>query len=210
MDSPFRSAYTFFATVRREVGAGAFDLKKFLEGRDSMQQLTICAASIFIFSASVAGAAEVTVAMNAFKADGGTVAIGTVKFEDTPRGLLIEPNLSGLAEGQHGFHLHENGSCEAQVKDGTPVPGLGAGGHYDPGKTGKHLGPDGAGHLGDLPVLYVNAAGNTDRTAYAPRLKTSDLNGRAVVIHAGGDTYSDEPAPLGGGGARVACGVVVY
>jgi Cu-Zn family superoxide dismutase len=28
------------------------------------------------------------------------------------------------------------------------------------------------------------------------------------MIHAGGDTYSDMPAPLGGGGARLACGVI--
>ena len=35
-----------------------------------------------------------------------------------------------------------------------------------------------------------------------------DLEGRAVMIHAGGDNYSDQPKPLGGGGARVACGVV--
>ena len=28
----------------------------------------------------------------------------------------------------------------------------------------------------------------------------------ALIVHAGGDTYSDTP-PLGGGGARVACGV---
>jgi len=28
------------------------------------------------------------------------------------------------------------------------------------------------------------------------------------MIHAGGDNYSDEPAKLGGGGARMACGVV--
>jgi putative ABC transport system substrate-binding protein len=27
------------------------------------------------------------------------------------------------------------------------------------------------------------------------------------AIHAGGDNYSDQPAPLGGGGARIACGV---
>jgi len=27
------------------------------------------------------------------------------------------------------------------------------------------------------------------------------------MIHAGGDNYTDEPA-LGGGGARVACGVI--
>jgi superoxide dismutase, Cu-Zn family len=28
------------------------------------------------------------------------------------------------------------------------------------------------------------------------------------MIHAGGDNYADAPKPLGGGGARVACGVV--
>jgi Cu-Zn family superoxide dismutase len=28
------------------------------------------------------------------------------------------------------------------------------------------------------------------------------------MIHEGGDNYSDEPAPLGGGGARIACGVI--
>jgi Cu-Zn family superoxide dismutase len=27
-------------------------------------------------------------------------------------------------------------------------------------------------------------------------------------VHAGGDNYADEPQPLGGGGARTACGVV--
>ncbi|MBV8452160.1 MAG: superoxide dismutase, partial [Deltaproteobacteria bacterium] len=26
--------------------------------------------------------------------------------------------------------------------------------------------------------------------------------------HAGGDNYSDTPLPLGGGGARLACGVI--
>jgi Cu-Zn family superoxide dismutase len=28
------------------------------------------------------------------------------------------------------------------------------------------------------------------------------------MIHAGGDNYADQPAPLGGGGARIACGVI--
>ena len=90
------------------------------------------------------------------------------------------------------------------------MPGLAAGGHYDPANTGKHLGPDGNGHLGDLPVLHVAADGTASRDSYAPRLKTTDLEGRSIMIHAGGDTYSDTPAPLGGGGARAACGVVVY
>jgi Cu-Zn family superoxide dismutase len=42
----------------------------------------------------------------------------------------------------------------------------------------------------------------------APRIKVSDLKGRSLMIHAGGDNYSDSPQKLGGGGARVACGVI--
>ena len=42
----------------------------------------------------------------------------------------------------------------------------------------------------------------------APRLKVSMLQGHALVVHEGGDNYSDLPLPLGGGGARFACGVV--
>ena len=42
----------------------------------------------------------------------------------------------------------------------------------------------------------------------ANRLKVADVKGRALMIHAGGDNYSDQPKPLGGGGARVACGVI--
>lgn len=87
------------------------------------------------------------------------------------------------------------------------VPGLAAGGHYDPGKTGRHEGPSGKGHLGDLPQLMVDAAGNARRVSWAPRLKTSDIRGRALMIHAGPDNYQDVPKVLGGGGARVACGV---
>jgi len=29
----------------------------------------------------------------------------------------------------------------------------------------------------------------------------ADVKGRSIMIHAGGDNYSDQPAPLGGGGA---------
>ena len=43
----------------------------------------------------------------------------------------------------------------------------------------------------------------------APRIKSLDaLKGHALMIHAGGDNYADQPAPLGGGGARLACGVL--
>ena len=86
---------------------------------------------------------------------------------------------------------------------------MAAGGHYDPQGTKKHLGPHHKeGHLGDLPVLVVDKDGSASLPGLAPRLKTSNLNGRSVMIHAGGDNYDDQPAPLGGGGGRIACGVV--
>jgi Cu-Zn family superoxide dismutase len=41
----------------------------------------------------------------------------------------------------------------------------------------------------------------------APKLKLSDVLGRALVIHEDGDNYSDNPAN-GGGKGRIACGIV--
>jgi Cu-Zn family superoxide dismutase len=88
------------------------------------------------------------------------------------------------------------------------IPGLAAGGHYDPAGSKHHGAPWGDGHLGDLPSLYVDPYGKAVTPVLAPRLKLADLKGRSLMIHAGGDNYSDKPAPLGGGGARVACGVI--
>jgi Cu-Zn family superoxide dismutase len=34
------------------------------------------------------------------------------------------------------------------------------------------------------------------------------VKGKALMIHAGGDNYADQPKPLGGGGDRIACGVI--
>lgn len=88
------------------------------------------------------------------------------------------------------------------------VAGLAAGGHYDPQSTGAHHGPKGEGHKGDLPALTVSATGSANQKLIAPRLSVADLQGRSIMIHEGGDNYSDKPKPLGGGGGRVACGVV--
>jgi Cu-Zn family superoxide dismutase len=71
-----------------------------------------------------------------------------------------------------------------------------------------HHGPNSDGHRGDMPVLRANATGQVDGAILVPQLKLEDIKGRAFVIHAGGDNYSDTPLALGGGGARIACGVV--
>lgn len=140
-------------------------------------------------------------------AKGVGASIGTVTFKQTAKGLLITPALGKLSPGEHGFHIHENGSCEAALKDGKMGAALAAGGHLNPEKVAHHGTPL-DGHLGDLPALTVNDKGFATTPVLAPRLKLSDIQGRAIMIHAGGDNYSDTPKPLGGGGDRVACGVI--
>lgn len=126
-------------------------------------------------------------------------SLGRVVFTDTPYGLLIQPKLSGLTPGLHGLHLHQHPDCGDM--------GNHAGGHFDPQNTQSHQGPYGKGHLGDLPVLYVNANGKAEVATLAPRLRVRDLSKLTLMVHANGDNYSDNP-PLGGGGARVACGLI--
>lgn len=134
--------------------------------------------------------------------------LGTVTFADSSEGLAITTNLSGLPEGEHGFHVHEKPDCSAVVKDGKHVHAGAAGGHYDPAGTGRHRGPDGGGHRGDLPVLKVGADGTARVSLLVKDVKAEEFKGRAVMIHEGGDNYSDDPFPLGGGGARIGCGII--
>ncbi len=130
--------------------------------------------------------------------------IGYVTFQDTPDGLLVTPELSSLPPGFRGFHIHEFGDIEP--KDGKAA-GM-AGQHYDPLKTGQHCGPYGHGHLGDLPRLFVDRFGRSSKPVLAPRLMLSEVAGRAIVVHSGGDNYSDHPVVNGGGRSRIAAGII--
>jgi len=160
-------------------------------------------------SALTANATQLTITLNAVDDKGINKSIGQVIVEDSKfGGILLTPTLDGLPPGVHGFHVHAMNSCDPSMHDGHPMGAGAAGGHLDPANTGKHLGPYADGHLGDLPVLVVDKDGKATTPVLAPRIKTDDLKGHALMIHAGGDNYSDIPAALGGGGARIACGVI--
>ncbi|WP_156292186.1 superoxide dismutase family protein [Serratia oryzae] len=166
-------------------------------------------AALGLVACGVAQAATVDVEMNLVTAQGIGQDIGKITISETPYGLLFTPQLMALPGGVHGFHVHEKGSCEPGIKDGKAVAALAAGGHFDPQKTGKHLGPYADGHLGDLPAIYVMNDGMSNVPVLAPRLKKiSEIEGKALMVHAGGDNHSDHPKPLGGGGDRFACGVI--
>lgn len=165
------------------------------------RKLKLIFANICLLTSSIV-LASTSVSMYSTGEKGVGKPGGTIVITETPYGLLFQPNLAGLTPGVHGFHIHENPSCDKN--------GMAAGGHFDPKKTNKHLGPfNDAGHLGDLPALYVNADGSVTLPVLAPRLKhLSQIKNHALMVHDGGDNYSDEPAKLGGGGMRMVCGVI--
>ncbi len=173
-----------------------------------MQQHFLIALSASVCLANVA-LADTTVPIHKVNTQGTTGSAGSVTISESPHGLVFHPKLQQLDAGIHGFHIHENPSCDPADKDGKSVAAGAAGDHYDPEKTGRHGAPWGEGHLGDLPAVYVNSDGSATIPVLAPRIKKlSDISGRALMIHKGGDNYADEPKPLGGGGERVACGVI--
>lgn len=136
----------------------------------------------------------------------GNKDVGEVVAVQTPYGVAFFPQLKGLEAGLHGFHIHENADCGATDKG----LGMKAGGHWDPEKTTNHSFPwDDNGHKGDLPALFVDEYGNANNPILAPKIKDlNEIKNHALMIHFGGDNHSDHPAALGGGGARMACGVI--
>jgi Cu-Zn family superoxide dismutase len=164
-------------------------------------------AALLLVISTAAHAKTATVPINKIDEKGVGAMIGVLQLEDTEAGLRITPSLNGLPPGPHGFHVHSHGDCAPGDDKGKQAAGMAAGGHLDPKQTEKHLGPESTeGHLGDLPVLMVDDKGSAQTTVVAPHLKVDDVQGHSFMIHAGGDNYSDQPAPLGGGGARIACG----
>lgn len=159
-----------------------------------------CAAAFF--SLTTVAFADITVPLYTTVDQGMGTAVGEMVIHETKYGLLLTPHLHGLAAGIHGMHVHQNPSCADK--------GMAAGGHFDPNKTDNHSGAYAdSGHLGDLPALTVNTDGSANLPVLAPRIKhISAITGHALMIHAGGDNYADQPEKLGGGGARMLCGVI--
>ena len=149
------------------------------------------------------------VAADMVAADGSPA--GRVTFTEAGGRLTVEARLTNLPPGFHGFHIHATGKCER----GTP-PFTSAGGHM---VIGEQAHPT---HAGDQPVVLVMADRSADIRFTTDRYRLSDLQtaeGRAVIVHALPDNYSNVPTryvrqpdattlSTGDAGDRIACGVV--
>ena len=167
--------------------------------------LRVLTASTALLLATAALAQGVTVDINRISDSGVGEKLGSILVTEQ-NGVTFKVTVSGLPKGQRGFHIHEKGDCGPAMKDGKMTAGEAAGPHFDPDGKKSHKGPKGMGHKGDLPVLQGSDKGIL-QTVTAPRLKLADIKGRSIVIHEGGDNYTDNPEN-GGGKGRVACGVI--
>lgn len=134
-------------------------------------------------------------------------AIGTVVAEQTPSGVLVAIVATGLPEGEHAFHIHEKGVCDASTGFTS------AGGHYAPAANAHGYRAKGGHHAGDMPNLFVAADGslsaqvlNSSVTLIGGDAPLADADGSAIVIHAAADDYSSQPS--GAAGDRIACAVL--
>jgi Cu-Zn family superoxide dismutase len=186
--------------------------KKGICMKKSKYVAAVLAAAWSLHAFAAANNESLEVPIHAVNSTGVGASIGTVQITETKNGLVFTPTLSGLPAGTHGFHIHEYPSCQAGIDKTTKVPAaaMAAGGHWDPENTHKHLGPyANQGHRGDLPMLRVNERGEATASVVAPHIKKiNEIRGRSLIVHAGGDNFSDTPHPLGGGGPRLACGVI--
>lgn len=143
---------------------------------------------------------------NMINTEGGEV--GTVTFNATPSGMVhVVVEMTDLAPGPHGFHVHETGECS--IENGFES----AGGHYA-GDREHGLQSENGPHPGDLPNVHVGQDGVLKMEFFTDRISVEeggenplqDEDGSAVVVHANGDDYSSQPS--GEAGDRLACGVI--
>lgn len=135
--------------------------------------------------------------------------IGSAHFEQMVNGLALWVDFTDLPPGEHGFHVHETGSCAAADFSS-------AGGHFNPKGSAHGLDNQAGLHVGDLPNIAVGTDGKvrvrllipdvvlTDDGSGRPALLADD--GAALVVHAKSDDYRTDPA--GDAGDRIACGVI--
>ena len=136
--------------------------------------------------------------------EGSTVS-GSATLTDTPAGLQVAIEVTGVSPGRHGLHIHQYGGCGDA--------GKAAGGHYNPaGAPHGFLPADGAAkaHAGDMGNIEVGPDGTGSATVVLPGVSLGrgahSVGGRAIILH---EKVDDFGQPTGNAGGRIGCGPII-
>lgn len=117
---------------------------------------------------------------------------GFVNFYTCQSGILIASGIHNLPETEtnfFAFHIHEVGECDGNFSS--------SGAHFGEGPHPLHA--------GDLPPL-LSANGTAVSLVLTNKFSSSEIIGKAVIIHEGFDDFTTQPS--GNSGARIACGII--
>lgn len=170
-----------------------------------MKSLISCLGFLFL-SVAVLAAQNPTTTAKADLADSQGKNVGTAELTQTPDGVKILLTVSGLASGEHAFHIHTAGKCE-----GPDFKSAGA--HFNPNNKKHGLkNPDGP-HAGDMENIHVDSNGTGKAEIVNKQVTLGEgfnslfhEGGTAIVIHASPDDNITDPA--GNAGARITSGVI--
>mmetsp|Transcript_32609 Transcript_32609/g.53553 ORF Transcript_32609/g.53553 Transcript_32609/m.53553 type:complete len:203 (-) Transcript_32609:24-632(-) len=133
--------------------------------------------------------------------------IGLMQTGDGP--VVITGDIDGLEAGNHGFHVHAEGSIGNNCLD--------AQGHFNPFEA-THGSPTAeVRHVGDLGNIVAAADTVTEVVIVDELISLAEgvqngIIGKAIVVHAGEDDLGlggdDGSLATGNAGGRVACGVI--
>ena len=128
---------------------------------------------------------------------------GSANFTAANGQVSLTVEVRGASPGEHAFHIHAVGDCSAP--DGTS-----AGGHWNPTEEDHGRWGTAPHHLGDVGNIMIGEDGSgsisltTDRWSIGSG-EMNDVVGKAVILHAGVDDFSQ---PTGAAGGRIGCGVI--
>ena len=167
-----------------------------------MRKIALGIMFVLLSASSLAYAASGKVIIKGTK--DGSLVDGQVMLTDAVDGLKIFGDIKGVPPGKHGFHIHENGSCQDE--------GKAAGGHFNPDQMPHGLlSNDGFAHAhaGDLGNVEIGADGSGKIDTMLKGLTLSEgkyaVLGKSIILHEKEDDFGQ---PTGNAGSRIGCGVI--
>ena len=132
---------------------------------------------------------------------------GIVEFFQHSKNLHIKYEISGLTDGEHGFHIHKCGDLTEGCSSGCS--------HFNPDNNihgGLRDKKSHAGDLGNITSRNGLAKGiiSTDKVTLRPSIR--NIIGRMIIVHRDRDDlglgHDDESLKTGNAGKRLACGII--